>query len=109
MLGNPQFTRKKEDFICDVCGTKVHGNGYTNHCPNCLASKHVDVNPGDRASECHGVMEPVEFVMRNGKEYIVHQCEKCGYTRPNKVAPNDSRETLRLVASKMWRRSMFQK
>ena len=107
MLESPQFTRKKEDFVCDVCGTQVHGNGYTNHCPNCLASKHVDINPGDRASDCHGVMEPVEFFTRNGKEFILHQCEKCGHTRPNKVAPEDNRETLRLVASRMWHRGMF--
>ena len=43
------FTRKVEDFTCEHCGREVHGNGYTNHCPHCLHSKHVDVNPGDRA------------------------------------------------------------
>ena len=109
MLGQAQFTRKKEDFECDVCGTHVHGNGYTNHCPNCLASKHVDENPGDRASSCHGVMEPVGYEVRHGKEFIVHQCEICGHTRPNKVAPNDNRETVRLIASHQWRRSLFQR
>lgn len=109
MLENAQFTRRKEDFVCDVCGTQVHGNGYTNHCPNCLASKHVDVNPGDRASDCHGIMEPVDYKTKNGKEYIVHRCEICGHTRPNKVDAADNRETLRLVASHQWRRSYFER
>ena len=109
MLEQAQFKRKQEDFTCDVCGEKVHGNGYTNHCPNCLASKHVDINPGDRAATCHGVMEPIGFEIRNGKEYIIHQCEKCGHTRPNKVCSDDNRETVRLVASGMWMRSRFQR
>ena len=28
----------------------MKGNGYTNHCPKCLWSKHVDINPGDRGA-----------------------------------------------------------
>ena len=109
MLEQAQFTRTAEDFTCDFCGTQVKGNGYTNHCPNCLASKHVDVNPGDRAATCHGVMEPIGMEVRHGKEYIIHRCEKCGHERPNKVAPNDNRETLYLVSSGMWMRSRFQR
>ncbi|MEK7061411.1 MAG: RNHCP domain-containing protein, partial [Patescibacteria group bacterium] len=43
------FVKKIEDFVCKVCGTKVKGTGYTNHCPNCLYSLHVDEEvPGDR-------------------------------------------------------------
>ena len=102
MLKQAQFKRTKEDFVCDVCGTVVHGNGYTNHCPRCLASKHVDVNPGDRLSDCHGVMEPVRFELRKGKEYVIQKCVKCGHERANKVAPEDSREALRSVASGSW-------
>ena len=110
MLEQAHFTKRKEDFTCDVCGTKVHGNGCTNHCPECGASKHVDgEHPGDRAPTCHGVMEPVELELKNGKEYIVQRCEKCGHTRPNKVSPNDNRETIRLIASHQWRRSLFEK
>ena len=35
--------------------------GYScrNHCPNCLYSKHVDKNPGDRQEDCHGMLEPI--------------------------------------------------
>ena len=109
MLEQAQFVRKKEDFTCEVCGMKVRGNGYTNHCPNCLSSKHVDINPGDRASSCHGIMEPIGFEVRHGKEYIIQRCVQCGHVRPNKVAPEDNRETLRLVASNMWIRSHYQR
>ncbi len=113
MLEQAHFTRvskDERDFTCDVCGTNVQGNGYTNHCLNCGASKHVDGDhPGDRASTCHGVMEPIELQIKNGTEYLVHRCEKCGHTRSNKVSPNDNRETIYLIASHQWRRSMFQR
>ena len=111
MLENAQFTRvakDERDFTCAVCGTKVQGNGYTDHCYRCLASTHEDRNPGDRASDCHGVMEPIGMEIQHGKEYILYRCE-CGYTHRNKVAPNDDRETVRLVASQQWRRSLFQR
>ena len=41
-------------FTCKVCGLPVFpqgaGSDHRNHCPNCLASLHVDEEPGDRAS-----------------------------------------------------------
>lgn len=41
------FTEIDESFICENCGKKVEKLGYScrNHCPYCLHSKHVDVNP----------------------------------------------------------------
>ncbi len=102
MLKQPQFKRTREDFVCEVCGAVVHGNGYTNHCPRCLASKHVDVNPGDRAATCHGVMEPIAFEIRHGKEYVIQKCVKCGHERANKILPEDSRAALRSVANDSW-------
>ncbi|MFA6992594.1 MAG: RNHCP domain-containing protein, partial [Candidatus Gracilibacteria bacterium] len=39
-----RFSRTIEDFVCEKCGAKVKGDGYTNHCPKCLWSKHVDIN-----------------------------------------------------------------
>ena len=59
-----QFQRKKENFVCEHCGQEVIGNGYTNHCPSCLHSKHVDINPGDRAETCGGLMEPVDLELK---------------------------------------------
>jgi Zn finger protein HypA/HybF involved in hydrogenase expression len=34
------FVRRKENFICEACGKKVTGDGYTDHCPACLWGKH---------------------------------------------------------------------
>lgn len=89
MTTTARFTRHKEDFTCAVCGTAVRGNGYTNHCPKCLSSLHVDINPGDRACTCHGIMQAIELEHKNGKDYILHRCQKCGFERKNQVNPAD--------------------
>jgi len=86
------FTRKKEDFVCDHCGTRVTGNGYTNHCPVCLWSKHVDESPGDRASLCGGAMEPQRVGVFSGIYRITHKCTTCGFIREQGVARNDDME-----------------
>ncbi len=96
-----KFNRNIEDFTCENCGTTVYGNGYTNHCPNCLYSKHVDINPGDRAAECGGLMIPVNLELKNGEYIITHQCHKCGFTRKNKMAENDNFETVLRLAKQM--------
>ena len=83
------FQRKIEDFVCENCGYKVTGTGYTNHCPKCLYSKHVDINPGDRAENCGGLMEPVGIEQDHGEYTIIHKCLKCGRLRKNKAAPED--------------------
>ncbi len=84
-----QFTRTREDFVCEHCGAKVKGDGYTNHCPHCLYSKHVDINPGDRSADCGGLMEPVGLELKDGKYVLVHRCSKCGFIRRNKVVEAD--------------------
>lgn len=84
-----KFIKNKEDFVCEHCKAEVVGNGFTNHCPKCLWSKHVDVNPGDRAALCGGQMEPVEFLKEKENYVLVHKCVKCGYTKRNKMATND--------------------
>lgn len=99
VLKTALFQRQTEDFDCDNCGFHVVGNGYTNHCPRCLCSKHVDVHPGDRASECHGLMYPVAYEHQNGSEYIVHECVKCHHVRRNKVSVNDSRDAVIALSS----------
>ncbi|TSC71300.1 MAG: hypothetical protein G01um101470_683 [Parcubacteria group bacterium Gr01-1014_70] len=89
-----EFVRTKEDFVCENCGYAVVGNGYTNHCPVCLWSKHVDVNPGDRAEPCAGLMKPVSFAKRREKFSITHQCILCGAERRNIVSEGDNIESL---------------
>ncbi|KKW10728.1 MAG: hypothetical protein UY50_C0027G0022 [Parcubacteria group bacterium GW2011_GWA2_49_9] len=89
-----RFTRTKEDFTCDHCTTRVTGNGYTNHCPKCLWSKHVDVNPGDRASLCGGAMEPQGVGVFSGIYRIAHTCARCGFIRSQDAAKEDDMERL---------------
>ena len=85
-----KFQKKKENFVCEKCGLSVVGNGYTNHCPGCLWSKHVDINPGDRLEECAGIMRPARVELRKaGKYFILHKCEKCGFSRFNRVNDGD--------------------
>jgi len=90
-----KFYRNKEDFTCEMCGELVRGNGYTNHCPICFCSKHVDINPGDRASQCRGLMKPASY-HKDGKKGIVltHKCTKCFEEKNNKLASTDSIENL---------------
>jgi predicted RNA-binding Zn-ribbon protein involved in translation (DUF1610 family) len=88
------FIKKKEDFVCQVCGTKVKGTGYTDHCPNCLFSKHVDCSPGDRKAQCQGLMEPVGVIKKRGQWQILYQCQKCGQKKVNKTAKNDNWEKI---------------
>ena len=84
------FIKKTEDFECLVCGTKVKGTGYTNHCPKCLYGLHVDKSvPGDRGSACRGLMEPVGVEIQSGKYILIHKCEKCGKKMRNKVSKED--------------------
>lgn len=86
------FVERDEEFICENCGNKVSKLGYSsrNHCPKCLYSKHVDVNPGDRAEECHGLLEPISVELSSKKGYvIIYKCKKCGKIRKNIAAKDD--------------------
>ena len=60
----------RDAFTCKVCGRlctpESAGSDHRNHWPNCLSSLHVDIEPGDRASDCGGIMEPVAVWVRKG-------------------------------------------
>jgi hypothetical protein len=84
-----KFQRRIEDFVCGKCEMKTQGNGYTDHCPNCLWGKHVDVNPGDRSAKCGGMMEPVHVFKKKNDYKIEYICEKCGHKFRVKSAPED--------------------
>ena len=84
-----KFTRRVEDFNCAHCGAHVTGNGYTNHCPHCLYSRHVDNNPGDRSAECGGLMRPIAAQPHGDTFIITHKCEKCGKTIRQHTSPDD--------------------
>lgn len=96
----PRFTRKVEDFVCDHCGRHVTGTGYTNHCPQCLWSKHVDVFPGDRQQSCQGMMKPLRIEQKRGKYVIVHRCLKCGVEKRNTATTEDRFSAIVDVASR---------
>ena len=80
-------------FRCVCCATAVRpctGGRFRNHCPACLCSVHLDVQPGDRAAGCGAVMRPVAVEQRRGKGWVVvHECTSCGARRPNRLALAD--------------------
>lgn len=85
------FKRVIEDFSCEHCGAQVKGNGFTNHCPKCLYSKHVDDNPGDRAmiEKCGGLMEPIDAYYQKNSYQIKHKCKSCGYEITTRTQDDD--------------------
>lgn len=92
-----KFTKIDEEFICENCGAKVEKLSYScrNHCPKCLHSKHVDINPGDRAETCHGILEPINIEINSKKGYVVvFKCKKCGQIRKNKIAEDDNMDLI---------------
>lgn len=94
-----RFTRKREDFVCLHCGAHVSGNGYTDHCPVCLWSRHVDKKPGDRLEQCGGAMKPVSAECnRAGTFTIYYLCLKCGMRRRFKQYSGDNRQVLESLA-----------
>lgn len=65
------------------------------------SSLHVDEEPGDRASDCGGIMEPVAVWVRKGGEWaIIHRCKCCGKLSSNRVAADDNPMKLMSIAMK---------
>lgn len=93
-----KFQRTIEDFVCEHCGATVSGTGYTNHCPACLWSKHVDVNPGDRAAQCGGLMESIRVEGSSPEYRIVHRCFTCGVQKINMAQKEDDNDALLRLA-----------
>lgn len=92
-----RFTKNDSGFVCQNCGREVQPLRYTsrNHCPFCLCSLHLDVNPGDRASDCGGIMDPVFSEPDPQKGFIItHKCRRCGALRRNRAADDDDRDML---------------
>jgi hypothetical protein len=95
------FQRKIEDFVCGHCGAKVKGNGYTNHCPKCLWSKHVDNYPGDRGNPCGGLMEPVGLDLEKDVYHIKHECQTCGIKARCRASDEDDINALVNLSSEI--------
>lgn len=94
-----------DSFTCKVCGRLVTpdaaGTDHRNHCPNCLSSLHVDIEPGDREADCGGIMEPIAVWVRGKGEWaIIHRCRRCGALSSNRVAADDNPMKLMSIALK---------
>ncbi|MHB1414905.1 MAG: RNHCP domain-containing protein [Chloroflexota bacterium] len=103
--GGKRPPRPEKEFRCRHCGTIVgptlYGGQHRNHCPYCLYSRHMDgKSPGDRDSDCLGLMAPVGVFTRPKGEYvIVHRCLSCGFERHNRIAGDDDFDLVRALPS----------
>ncbi len=100
------FQRRRETFVCVHCQETVIGDGYTNHCPRCLWSLHVDQQPGDRAEACGGPMEPIKVELRHDEFVITHRCQVCHHEKRNRAARDDNREEMIRITADVARRFM---
>ena len=87
-----KFTMKDEAFTCNNCNKKVEKLNYTarDHCPYCLYSKHVDINPGDRQNNCHGMLKPINIEKYKNTYKIIYKCTKCNQIHKNIMATDDN-------------------
>lgn len=99
------FKPLNEGFKCGNCGKTVepvvYGGSYRNHCPYCLFSLHLDFDtPGDRKSDCGGLMKPIGVFTRKSGEYVVvHKCLRCGFERYNRIAGDDDFDLVTSLAT----------
>lgn len=86
-----KFNMLDEKFICENCGMEVLPLGYTarDHCPYCLYSKHVDINPGDRNNSCRGLLKPLQIEKFKDTYKIIYKCQTCKKEHKNIIAKDD--------------------
>ena len=89
---NKKFTMIDESFTCENCHKTIPKLNYTarDHCPYCLYSKHVDVMPGDRANNCHGLMQPIGIEKYKNTYKIIYRCLTFHKTHKNIMANDDN-------------------
>lgn len=86
------MSKKKENvgFVCKKCNAEIlpcTNGSYRNHCPVCLDSLHVDNKPGDRLSDCCGLMKPTGLHYHSRKGWqLVHRCLRCSEEKVNRIA-----------------------
>ncbi len=93
---------------CDyqVSNSNLIGTAHRNHCPSCLFSLDVDLEPGDRKSQCQGIMEPIGLTFkkegekdkygkaRQGELMLIHECLRCNKISINRIAGDDKPKTI---------------
>ena len=97
-----KFNELDEGFICENCKKEVKPLIYSSrdHCPYCLYSKHVDINPGDRENPCKGLLVPIDIEKYKDTFKIIYKCNKCKQTHKNIIAKDDSMEEIISLSSK---------
>ncbi len=87
-----KFNHLDEGFICENCQKEVTPLGYTSrdHCPYCLYSKHVDINPGDRQNNCKGLLKPIQLEKFKDTFKIFYKLKKCKKNHKNIIAKDDN-------------------
>ena len=91
-----RFNMIDESFICENCNFLVEKLNYTarDHCPKCLYSKHLDINPGDRQNTCHGLLEPIGIEKFKDTYKIIYRCTRCKEIHKNKIANDDNMDLI---------------
>ena len=81
-----------ESFICENCNKFVEKLNYSarDHCPFCLYSNHVDINPGDRNNKCNELLVPIGIEKFKNTYKIIYKCQKCGELHKNIMADDDN-------------------
>ena len=98
-----KFNMIDNEFICENCGKKISKLNYTarDHCNYCLYSKHVDINPGDRANGCCGLLVPIDIEKFKDTYKIIYKCQKCNQEHKNIIANDDDmNEIIRISSQK---------
>ncbi|MBR4231404.1 MAG: RNHCP domain-containing protein [Bacilli bacterium] len=86
-----KFKMIDDGFVCEECHQKVEPLKVSarDHCPYCLCSKHVDINPGDRQNKCQGILKPISIDKFKDTYKIVYKCDKCKEIHRNIMAIDD--------------------
>ena len=99
-----KFTMIDEEFVCENCGKNVEKLKVTarDHCPYCLYSKHVDINPGDRQNECMVLLKPIGIEKHKDTYKILYKCEKCHQDHKNIMAMDDDMSEIIKISKQDW-------
>jgi Zn finger protein HypA/HybF involved in hydrogenase expression len=96
-----QFHELDEGFICENCHKEVKPLYYSSrdHCPFCLYSKHVDINPGDRLNTCQGLLVPIGIEKYKDTFKILYECNTCKQKHKNIIAKDDDMNEIINISS----------
>ena len=90
------FSSNDNSFICENCNNNVEKLNYSSrdHCNQCLYSKHVDINPGDRKNKCQGLLIPIKIEKFKNTYKIIYRCQKCNQIHKNRMAKDDNMDVI---------------